>query len=61
MDACPKCGGKGERPRTKEEDGIEADPDIHPILSKEPKPCERCGGCGEAELTADEIAERTKG
>ncbi len=59
MDTCPKCDGKGRRPRTKEEDGVEADPDIHPFLSKEPKNCERCAGSGKAELTRDEIASRS--
>lgn len=57
---CPKCGGARVRPRTKEEDGIEADPDMHPVLSKQPKPCERCGGGGVAELTPEEIKAKVK-
>lgn len=61
VDICPKCGGSGERPRTAAEDGTEADPDIHPVLSKQPKPCERCGGSGKAELTREELAARNKG
>jgi DnaJ-class molecular chaperone len=56
---CPKCEGKQLRPRTKAEDGAEADPDLHPFLSKKPKPCERCGGSGKADLTQEEIAKRT--
>lgn len=57
---CPQCGGKGERARTKEEDGNEADIDLHPVLSKQPKPCERCGGGGLAELTPEEIKAKVK-
>lgn len=36
---CPKCQGSGLIPR-------EADPDIHPILSKHPETCDACGGSG---------------
>lgn len=52
---CPKCNGEGDRPRTIAEDGIEADPDIHPVLSKQRKPCERCLGAKVVELTPEEI------
>ncbi len=53
---CPKCGGKGNRPRTIEEDGTEADPDMHPFLAREPKQCERCLGAKTVELTPEERA-----
>lgn len=57
---CPKCGGARLRPRTKEEDGNEADIDLHPVLSKQPKPCERCGGGGMVDLTPEEIKAKVK-
>ncbi len=38
--ACTKCKGEGLVPR----DGIEADQDIHPILSQKKTICDRCGG-----------------
>ncbi len=60
IDKCPKCGGAQNRPRTVEEDGAEADPDLHPVLARQPKPCERCGGAGTVELTPEEIAARVK-
>ena len=58
IDTCPKCNGKGERTRTKGEDGCEADPDLHPILAREPKLCERCLGAQRCELTQAEIEQR---
>ncbi len=63
IDTCPKCAGKGTRPRTAEEDGIEANPDplAHPIVARTEKVCERCGGSTKAELTPAEIAARNKG
>ena len=52
---CPKCKGKGTRPRTKEEDGTEADAETHWAVARSEKPCERCGGGGVAVLTHEEV------
>lgn len=58
--SCPKCDGRGVRPRTKDEDGTEADSDLHPMISGTPKVCETCGGSGRLRMTQAEIDERAK-
>ena len=57
---CPRCQGAGVVPRTAEEDGTEADRDLHPFVAVFPKTCPRCGGNRKAELTAAELAEKSK-
>jgi hypothetical protein len=55
---CPKCEGKGLLPREESE----ADSDLHPVLSRFGKLCDRCGGSGVAVLTAEEFdAQHGKG
>ena len=56
IDTCPRCSGKGTRPRTKEEDGTEADPDMHPITARTEKICERCLGAGKCLISEAEIS-----
>jgi len=51
IDVCPKCSGSGIRPRTKDEDGAEADPELHNCIAAAPKLCERCGGGGKIKIT----------
>ena len=52
---CSHCNGAGVRKRSKEEDGAEGDPDMHPITAQTMKTCERCGGTGRVRLTQEEV------